>query len=255
MLAEQAAEIAAAFLFLTGSTRAAVEPARVARGGAVFPALGIVLAAPVVLLLSALDDLVPPAARAALGVLLLAALSRGTAPAALGAVVRAARVARHDRARALAVLDALRPGASGAVALIAVALLKGGALCVLDGTTLALAVLLAVVLGRWAIAVHVYGSLAARQDDLAAALVRGLQFNQFAVASVTAMAVTLAASNAMGVLLLFGVATVTIAFRIAVHGWLGGVAPATVRAAGEMAETVVLLLCAALVQLARALGA
>lgn len=262
--AAQASEIVSAFLFLTGRPRAdasdadhadeRLDPVRIGRGGALFPALAIVLAAPVALVLWAIDGVVPPALLAVAGVVLLAALSRGTAPASLGAVVHAATAAPHDRAQALALLDAGKPGRAGALTIIAVALVKAGALLLLDGTALALAVVLAVVLGRWAIAVHVYGSLAARPDDLAAGLVRGLQFNQFAVASVTAMAVTLGASNAMGVLLLFGVASATVALRIVVHGWLGGVAPATVRAAGEIAETVALVLCAALVQLARALG-
>ena len=146
------------------------------------------------------------------------------------------------------------PGAPGAAAILADGVVKGAALAVLGGSTLALAVVLAVVLGRWAMAVHAYGSIAAQPDDLAGAFVKQLQFNQFAVASVTAMAVTLAASNAMGVLLLFGVASVTIAFRIAVHGWLGGVTPATIRTAGELAETTALGLCALLVLVARALG-
>ena len=112
---------------------------------------------------------------------------------------------------------------------------------------------LAVVLGRWAIVVQAYGSLAARPDDLAAVFVREMKFGQFGVASVSAMAAILVLSNAIGVLLLVGAATVTVGFRILVHRWLGGVAPTTLDAAAELAETIVLLLCAALVLLARAL--
>lgn len=248
-------EVSAALAYLTGAEPGLSEEERVARGAAAFPALGLLLAAPAALVLSLADPLLTPPLKGALGVLLLWLASRASLPLALGRVVRAAVEARDDRERALAIADAESgPGAAGVAVIAADALLKGAALAVLGGSTLGLAVALAVVLGRWAMAVHAYGSLAARPDDLAATFVKQLQFNQFAVASVTAMAVTLAASNAMGVLLLFGVATVTIAFRIAVHGWLGGVTPATIRAAGELAETTALGLCALLVVIARSLG-
>lgn len=253
-LAERVREVAAAASYLTGADPGLSDEERVARGGAAFPALGLALAAPAALAGWALGPLLPPPVQGALGVLLLWLASRGALPRALGRVARAVAEARDDRERALGIADAeARPGRAGIVAMIVDGVVKGAAFAALSGGTLALAVVLAVVLGRWAMAVHAYGSIAAR-DDLAATFVKGLQFNQFAVASVTAMAVTLAASNAMGVLLLFGVASVTIAFRIAVHGWLGGVTPATIRAAGEIAETTALALCALLVLVARALG-
>ncbi len=254
-LAERAREVAAAFAYLTGREPGLSEEERVARGGAAFPALGLLLAAPAALVLWAFGPLLPPPLQGLLGVVLLWLPSRATLPSALGRVARAASEARDDREKALAIAEAhVPPGAPGAAAILADGVVKGAALAVLGGSTLALAVVLAVVLGRWAMAVHAYGSIAAQPDDLAGAFVKQLQFNQFAVASVTAMAVTLAASNAMGVLLLFGVASVTIAFRIAVHGWLGGVTPATIRTAGELAETTALGLCALLVLVARALG-
>lgn len=254
-LVERAREVAAAFGYLTGGEPGLSEEPRVARGGAAFPALGLVLAAPAALVLWACGPLLAPPLQGLLGVVLLWLPSRAALPSALGRIARAAAEARDDRERALAIADApVAPGAPGAAAILADGMVKGFALAVLGGSTLALAIVLAVVLGRWAMAVHAYGSIAARPDDLAGTFVKQLQFNQFAVASVTAMAVTLAASNAMGVLLLFGVASVTIAFRIAVHGWLGGVTPSTIRAAGELAETTALGLCALLVLVARALG-
>lgn len=253
-LGELAREIRAALLYLTGREPRPDDRQRVARGGAAFPALGFVLAAPIALVLWALDPSVPPPARGLLGAALLWVASRGTLPRALGRVTQVATGALDDRTKVLAALDPATPAAPAVGLLAAVLLVKAASLTVLGGSTLGLAVVLAVVLGRWAMAVHVYGSLSAHPDDLAATFVRKLEFNQFAVASVTAMAVTLAFSNAMGVLLLFGVASVTIAFRIGVHGWLGGIVPPTIRAAGELAETTVLVLCALLVLVARALG-
>jgi cobalamin synthase len=245
-------ELRAALLFLTGIGRPHLDPAEVARGGAFFSALGFVLGGAIAALLLAIEPLLPAALLGAAGAGLLWLASGGTLPRALGRVADAA-VRRGERGATIAALDTPALGAAGALTIVLVLLAKGLALSVLHGTTLALTVVLAMVLGRWAIVVQAYGSLAARPDDLAAAFVREMKFGQFGVASVTAMAATLALSNAMGIVLLLGVATVTVGFRILVHRWLGGVVPATLEAGGELAETVALLVCAGLVLLARAL--
>lgn len=245
-------ELRAALLFLTGVGRPGLDPGEVARGGAFFPALGLVLGALVAAALALLEPLLPSPLLALLGVGLLWLASGGTLPRALGRVATTALSARGDRATKLAALDAPRIGAGGVLVLALVLLAKGLALSVLQGSTLVLTVVLALMLGRWAIVVQAYGSLAARPDDLAAVFVREMKFGQFGVASVTAMAATLAFSNAMGIVLLLGVATATVGLRILVHRWLGGVVPATLEAGGELAETVALLVCAGLVLLARA---
>jgi cobalamin synthase len=249
-LREHTRELGAALLFLTGSDRERLDHERVARGGAFFPALGLLLGALVAVALLALEPMLPPPALGACGVALLALSSRGVFAAALGRVARVA-FARGDDPTAS--LEAGGLGAVGGLTLLVVLAAKGAALATLGGSTLGLAVVLAVVLGRWAIVVQAYGSLAARPDGLAAVFVREMKFGQFGVASVSAMAAVLVLSNAIGVLLLVGAATVTVGLRILVHRWLGGVAPATLDAAAELAETVVILLCAALVLLARAL--
>lgn len=241
--------MAAALLFLTGTDRGRLDPDRVARGGAFFPLLGLGLGAAAALALLAAEAWLPRPVFAPTAVVVLALTSRGAFPLALGRIAGVALARSRDP---LAALDARGPGAAGAAALLLVLGAKGAALATLGGGTLGLAVVLAVVLGRWAIVVQAYGSLAARPDGLAAAFVREMKFGQFGVASVSAMALTLVLSNAIGVLLLIGAATATVGLRVAVHRWLGGVAPATLDAAAEVAETVVLLLCAGLVLLARA---
>jgi cobalamin synthase len=246
-------ELRAAILFLTGARRSTLDPGEVARGGASFPALGLLLGALVAAVLTRVERSAPRPLVAALGVVLLWTISGGRLPRALGRVARAALARRRDVAATLAALDEPAVGIAGALVLAVVLLAKGLALSVLSGSTLAFAVVLAVTLGRWGIVVQAYGSLSARPDDDAAVFVREMKFGQFAVASVTAMAATLALSNAMGIVLLLGVATVTVGARIVVHRWLGGVAPATIEAGGELAETVALLICAGLVLLARSL--
>lgn len=244
-------ELWAALFFLTGLGGRRLDPHEVARGGAFFPALGFVLGALVAAVLLFLEPVLPSPVLGGIGVALLWVVSGGTLPRALGRVARCVLSVHGDRAATLAALDAPTVGTSGALLVVPVLLAKGWALSMLAGSTLALSVVLAVVLGRWAIVVQVYGSLAARPDDLAAVFVREMKFGQFGVASVTAMAATLALSNAMGIVLLLGVATASVGFRILVHRWLGGVAPSTLAAGGEVAETVALLLCAVLVLLAR----
>jgi cobalamin synthase len=243
-------ELWAALLFLTGRRRG-LEPGAVARGGAFFPALGLVLGALVAAALSSVEARLPRPLVATLGVALLALLSRGTLPRALGCVARAVLARGRDRAATVAALDGPGMGVSGTLVLALLLTAKGLALSVLGGSTLAFAVVLAVALGRWGLVVQAYGSLAARPDDLAAVFVREMKFGQFGVASVTAMAGTLALSNAIGILLLLSVATTTVGARILVHRWLGGVVPATIEASGELAESVALLVCAGLVLLAR----
>ncbi|HEY8514390.1 MAG TPA: adenosylcobinamide-GDP ribazoletransferase [Candidatus Binatia bacterium] len=255
------AEARAAVLFLVGS-RATRVPRDVARGSMLFPAIGFVQGVLVAaLLLGAARLDLPRVALALLGVALLWLASRGTLLAGLARLVGALGSAkRGGRDAALARLEDGGLGAAGAIVCALVLVAKAGALALLDGGaldrgTLALAVVLAATLGRWALVVQAYGSLPAREQDFEATLVREMKFREFGVASVSAMAATLALSNAMGVVLLIGSGSVAVGLRIVVHRAFGGVTATTVRAGGELCEAVVLLLAAALVALARALGA
>ncbi len=114
------------------------------------------------------------------------------------------------------------------------------------------AVVLAALLGRWAFVVQGYGSLVASGDANTAALVRGLEFREFGLASVSAMALTLAVSAPLGLLALMLVAALAIGFRIAVHRWQGGVSLETLGAGAAVGELTPLLF---LVALAYLLGA
>jgi len=228
---ERMGELRAAALYLTGTPAARLDAACLARGGAFFPLLGLALGAAVAAPVLALEPLLPPAALAAIALVLLWLASRGTLPRAL------ARLA----------------GRAGGAVLAGLLLVKGVALATLGGGALAFALVLAATAGRWAYVVQAYGSLAAPGDALAATLVREMKFREFGVASVSAMAATLVLSNAMGVLLLLAVATVTIGLRVLVHRRSGGVTETSLAAGAEVAESVALVVCALLVALARAL--
>lgn len=117
------------------------------------------------------------------------------------------------------------------------------------GSSASLALPLAGLLGRWALVVLAYGSQAAPGDPLAPRLVRQVGFNQFAVASVSAMALTLLLVDAIGLVLLFAIATQTILLRIAVHARCGGITRSALGASAVLGELGIVILSAALVGL------
>ena len=146
-------------------------------------------------------------------------------------------------------------GFGRAVAAAAALLLLGVELALFSllGSSGTLAMPLAGLLGRWALVVLAYGSQPAPGDDVATRLVKQLGFNQFAVASVSAMALTLLLVDAIGLLLLFAVATQTIALRIVAHSRRGGVTRSVLGAGAALGELTTLMLSAALVGLRSAL--
>jgi hypothetical protein len=111
------------------------------------------------------------------------------------------------------------------------------------------AIPLAALLGRWGFVILAYGSQAAPGDPLAPRLVKQLGFNQFAVASVSAMALTLLLVDAIGLVLLFAVAAQTIGLRIAVHTRRGGISRPSLGVAAVAGELTTLLASVALASL------
>jgi len=116
-----------------------------------------------------------------------------------------------------------------------------------------LALALAGMLGRWALVVLAYGSTPMRGDALAARVVRAASFREFGIASVTAMAITLLLVDAVGLLLLFAIATVTIALRIGVHARHGGVSRPALGAALVLGELATLACCAVVASVSEAM--
>lgn len=192
--------------------------------GLAFPWIGFAVGLGVRALVLALEGSMPPlglACAAALGLWLLG--GRGFAVAATSRLGR------------------------GGAELAALALLGAEvALFSALGSSGTLAMPLAGLLGRWGLVVLAYGSQPAPGDALAPRLVRQLGFNQFAVASVSAMALTLLLIDAVGLVLLFAVATQTIALRIAVHARRGGIDGSALGAAAALGELTTLVLSAAL---------
>jgi hypothetical protein len=107
------------------------------------------------------------------------------------------------------------------------------------------ALMLAAMLGRWAIVVLCYGGapIAREPGD---ELPGRAGFGEFGWASLIAFAVTMSVAEAVGLVVLLVAVLSTLAIRIVSHLRLGGVDGRIVRAAGEVVETAVLSALAAL---------
>lgn len=262
--------LGAALAWLLGPEEPPV--ADLAHGTAMLPALGGILGLAIGLLAVAASERLPGVLLAPLLVAALAALQRGGGPRAIleGAAVLASRSpAAGDRTAGPGAPVAVptvegefaagtggtasgAPGA-GALALASLAVAsvlvaKALAVAVLHGRALGIALVLALILGRWAQVVIAYGSIPRPGDGFAAALCRGCAFREFGTASVSAMLLTLALANAVGLVLLFAVAAQTIGLRILAHR-RGGASRTAIEAAGELAETTTLVLGALLARL------
>lgn len=236
-------EIVAAARYLVIGSGEATDLEEVARGGAFFPVLGLALGVAAVGIVWVVERLAGPAATpvaavAALMVLSSAALPRGLAGAT---------------ALALSPREAIETGKVGVAARFAGILAAAGttaikwwALSVTPPEALSLSLPLAMMLGRWAFVVQAYGSQSARSSGVGAVFPRAMQFREFGLASVSAMALTLILANAIGLVLILWTATQTIAVRIFTHHRAGGVGERSLAAGAELAEVSTLLLCAGL---------
>ena len=106
------------------------------------------------------------------------------------------------------------------------------------------ALLFAPLLARWALVV-----LATGVRDAAAPGRKfnpAITFREFALASVFSFAAVLAVAEAFGMLLVVGVAALTLGLRLSVHRWAGGVTWRFLLACVEGIEVFVLAICAVL---------
>jgi len=126
------------------------------------------------------------------------------------------------------------------VALAAIAAAK--TVCTIAAATRPAAFLFAPLLARWALVV-----LATGVRDVA---VPGRKFNpaitfrEFALASVFSFAVVFAVADAFGIVIVVGVAALTLAVRMSVHRWVGGVSWRFLLGCVEAFELFILAVCA-----------
>lgn len=215
--------------------------AALGRSGAFFPVIGLALGLVVWGADAMLRPLIPVTFLNVVIVFALAALSRGlhldgladSADGLLGG---------RERQRSLEIMRDSAIGTFGALAVIAAVLLKLRALDLLTGSYRGPALLLSPMLGRWACVVMAYSSRPARADGLGATFVKGTQFREFALASVSALVVVFSFLEVIGLVVFLPLAALILSFTLYCNRRLGGVTGDTLGALGEMVETAALCL-------------
>jgi adenosylcobinamide-GDP ribazoletransferase len=234
----------AALQFLTlfpCPTRMNYADADVGRSAIFFPVIGLILGS----ILVVVNFLLAPFASAALLnvilVSLLAFLTRGLHLDGVGDTFDGLG-AGGDRDRILSVMDDSHTGVFGLTAVVLVLLLKIHALESIDvdrGRTL----LVALILGRWAMLVLAYRSKAAK-DGLGSRLIEHLKTKYFLIATLLTLLLVAAIWSRNGIMMMAWVAIFTTASKIYFHRRLGGVTGDTCGAVGELSETSVMVLLA-----------
>ena len=211
------------------------------RAGAFFPMVGLLLGVAVWSLDRSLSPFLPAPLSSVFLVAVLAVLSGGfhldgladSADGLLGS---------GERQRSLEIMKDSAIGTFGALALIAVVLLKVRSLDLLQGGYRGIALLLGPMLSRWACVVMAYSSRPARAEGLGTRFVRGTQFREFGLASVFTLAVVFSLMEVLGLLVFVPLAALILGFTLYCNRRLGGVTGDTLGALGELVETAALCL-------------
>jgi adenosylcobinamide-GDP ribazoletransferase len=211
------------------------------RSAIFFPVIGLILGS----ILALVNFLLAPFASAgllsALLVTLLAFMTRGLHLDGVGDTFDGLG-AGGDRDRILSVMDDSHTGVFGLVAIVSVLLLKIHALESMDIDRWR-ALLVAPILGRWAMVLLAYRSKAAKVG-LGSNLVDHLQTKQFLLATVLALLLVASIFRWNGIVMMAWVAIFTTASKSYFHRRLGGVTGDTFGAVGELSETSVMVLLA-----------
>lgn len=130
-----------------------------------------------------------------------------------------------------------RVGTFGALALLALLVMKLRAFDLLSGAERTHALLLSPMFGRWACVVMAYAAPPAREEGLGALFVQGVQFREIVLASVFVLATGLFLIGFLNVFLLGLLIGLTWGATRYCERRLGGVTGDTLGAIGEIVET------------------
>jgi len=241
-------EVGAAVGCLTALERPAAGASRPALAGGLawYPVVGLALGA-LAAVVAAATETVLPAAAGPVGVLALVGLTGARGARGLAA----AADALGRRGEAGVVLGRLRaaPGPLGIAAAGAALAARAVAAAVLPAPARTTALLVAPMLGAWAIVVECYGGAPTHASGTAAALVGRARFREFGWASVTALGMTLAVGEPIGLVLVLAASLATVGMRVWAYHRLGGLTGRLLAATRELVETVVLVTLGVLAQL------
>jgi adenosylcobinamide-GDP ribazoletransferase len=206
-----------------------------------FPIIGLLLGSLLVLVNFLLEPFARPGLSSVALVTILAVLTRGLHLDGLGDTFDGLG-AGGNRERVLRVMDDSHTGAFGLIAIVLLLFFKIHAIESIDSERWR-ALLAAPVLGRWAMVLLGYRSLAAK-PGLGSTLIDFLETKHFLFATLIALTLVAAILRGFGIAMMLWVALFTIASKHFFHRRLGGVTGDTFGAVGELSETSVLVFLA-----------
>ena len=215
--------------------------ADVGRSAAFFPVIGFLLGSILVLVNFLLEPFASAGLLSVILVTLLAFMTRGLHLDGVGDTFDGLGTG-GDRDRILSVMDDSHTGVFGLVAIASVLLLKIHALESMDVDRWR-ALLVAPILGRWAMVLLAYRSKAAKAG-LGSSLIDQLQTTHFLISTVLTLLLVAGIWRGNGIVMMAWVAVFTIVSKSYFHRRLGGVTGDTFGAVGELSETSVMVLLA-----------
>jgi adenosylcobinamide-GDP ribazoletransferase len=207
-----------------------------------FPLVGFLIGGVLALADYALRDLLNPAARGFVVIIALVVITGAVHLDGLADTADALGAGR-DRLRALAIMRDSRIGTFGAIALFFVLTLKLAALADAAHAARYRAIFLAPGLARWVMVIVADGMPYLREAGAGSSLLQSGK-SKWRIASLIAGAGVLAARSSSGVAALVIALLLSLILRAGYRRWLGGVTGDLIGAAGELAETIVLLVVA-----------
>jgi adenosylcobinamide-GDP ribazoletransferase len=206
-----------------------------------FPVIGFLLGLILVLVNFLLEAFATPALSSVMLVTLLALLTRGLHLDGLGDTFDGLG-AGGDRERVLHVMDDSHTGAFGLIAIVLLLFFKIHAIESIENERWR-ALLVAPILGRWAMVLLGYRSQAAK-PGLGSTLIDHLETEHVVFATFITLLSAAAILHGAGIATMIWVAVFSIASKKYFHRRLGGVTGDTFGAVGELSETSVLVLFA-----------
>jgi adenosylcobinamide-GDP ribazoletransferase len=206
-----------------------------------FPVIGFLLGLILVLVNVLLEPFASPGLSSVALVTILALLTRGLHLDGLGDTFDGLG-AGGDRERILRVMDDSHTGAFGLIAIVLLLFFKIHAIESIDSERWR-ALLVAPVLGRWAMVLLGYRSHAAKAG-LGSTLIDHLETKHVVFATFITLLLSAAILHGAGIAMMIWVAIFALASKKYFHRRLGGVTGDTFGAAGELSETSVLVILA-----------
>jgi adenosylcobinamide-GDP ribazoletransferase len=211
------------------------------RSAIFFPVIGLILGLILVLINFLLEPFASAGLLSVILVAILAVLTGGLHLDGVGDTFDGLG-AGGERERMLSIMDDSRTGTFGLIAIVLVLLFKIHALQSLDVDRWR-ALLVAPILGRWAMVLLGYRSKAAK-PGLGSSLIDHLETTHFLLATVLTLLLVAAIWRANGIVMMAWIAVFTTISKIYFRRRLGGVSGDIFGAVGELSETSVMVLLA-----------